>query len=53
LGANVVEGAAYLPALTDSDGRLFDSGSRYVMHFTKKQLALVRGFWSRTIYSDR
>jgi hypothetical protein len=38
---------------TDSEGRPFDSGQKYVIHFEKKQVPPVRAFWSLTMYNDK
>jgi hypothetical protein len=53
LGANVVEDAIYPTGFTDSEGRPFDSGHKYVMHFERKQVPPVRAFWSLTMYNDK
>ncbi len=53
LGANVVEDAVYPSALTDADGKPFDSGARYAMHFRNGQIPPARAFWSLTIYNDK
>jgi len=53
LGANVVEDAIYPAAYTDSEGKPFDSGAKYLVHFTKEELPPVRAFWSLTLYNDR
>jgi hypothetical protein len=53
LGANVSEDSIYPTAFTDADGRPFDSGKKYVLHFPKGQLPPVRAFWSLTMYNDR
>lgn len=53
LGANVIEDAIYPTAMTDADGRPFDSAARYTAHFPKDQLPPVRAFWSLTMYNDR
>ncbi|WP_291747189.1 DUF1254 domain-containing protein [Bauldia sp.] len=53
LGANVPDDAVYPTAFADSEGRPFDSGRRYVMHFDKDQIPPVRAFWSLTMYNDR
>lgn len=53
LGANVPEDAIYPTATTDADGKPFDSGSKYALHFTKEQIPPVRAFWSLTMYNDR
>jgi hypothetical protein len=53
LGANVPEDAIYPSAFADSDGKPFDSGAKYVVHFDKENLPPVRAFWSLTMYNDR
>lgn len=53
LGANVPEDAIYPSAFADPDGKPFDSGAKYVMHFDKDNLPPVRAFWSLTMYNDR
>jgi len=53
LGANTIEDALYPTALVDADGRPFDSGRRYVIHFDKSEVPPVRGFWSQTMYDER
>jgi len=51
LGANTIKDALYPTALVDADGKPFDSGRRYVIHFDKAELPPVRGFWSLTMYN--
>jgi len=53
LGANVVEDAVYPSARAQSDGKPFDSGAKYTIHFTKAQLPPARAFWSLTLYNDK
>jgi hypothetical protein len=53
LGANLIEDAFYPTAMADIDGRPFDSGERYLIHFEPRQLPPVRAFWSLTMYNDR
>ena len=53
LGANVSDDSIYPTSFTDADGKLFDSGKQYVLHFSKEQLPPVRAFWSLTMYNDR
>jgi hypothetical protein len=53
LGANVPEDAVYPTAFADAEGRPFESGKRYTLHFDKDQLPPVRGFWSLTMYDER
>lgn len=40
-------------ALVDDNGRTFDSGGKYVLHFRKHEIPPVRGFWSLAMYNDR
>ena len=47
------EDAIYPSAFADPDGKPFDSGAKYVMHFDKDNLPPVRAFWSLTMYNDR
>ena len=51
-GGNVPEDAIYPIARLDSDGKLLNGASRYVLHFTKADIPPVdpRGFWSLTLY---
>lgn len=53
LGANVVEDAIYPSARAQADGKLFDSGGEYTIHFNKQQLPPARAFWSLTLYNDK
>ncbi|HKA28785.1 MAG TPA: DUF1254 domain-containing protein [Candidatus Binatia bacterium] len=53
LGANVMQDAIYPAASRDGDGKPFDSGARYVVHFGKGQIPPVRAFWSLTLYDAR
>ena len=53
LGANTIEDAIYPTGFTDGDGRPFDSGKAYVMHFEASEIPPVRAFWSLTMYNDR
>lgn len=50
LGANPPEDAVYPMAVTDAEGKPFEGGKRYVIHFTRDQLPPVDAFWSLTIY---
>ncbi len=34
----------------DSDGKPYNGSHSYVMHFSKKQLSPVKGFWSLSMY---
>ncbi len=52
LGANVVEDAIY-PTAFAFEGKPFDSGKQYTLHFTKEQIPPARAFWSLTMYNDR
>jgi hypothetical protein len=53
LGANVSEDAIYPTTLTDSDGKPYESGKKYVIQFPKGRLPPVRAFWSLTMYNDK
>lgn len=53
LGAVGVEDAVYPGCFADSEGKPFDSGSRYRMHFGKDDLPPARAFWSLTMYDAR
>ncbi len=53
LGANTVEDATYPLAMTDADGKPFDSAATYVIHFDKERLPPARAFWSLTMYNER
>lgn len=53
LGANVVDDAVYPTAFADADGKPFDSGKHYVLHFAKDWLPPARAFWSLTMYDSR
>ncbi|EYS90420.1 hypothetical protein CF68_32320 [Cupriavidus sp. SK-4] len=53
LGANTVEDAVYPLAMTDADGKPFDSAAKYVIHFDKEHLPPARAFWSLTMYNER
>jgi hypothetical protein len=53
LGANVSEDAIYPTAIVDADGKAFDSGQKYLLHFSKEEIPPARAFWSLTMYDDR
>ncbi len=53
LGANVIEDAIYPTAFVDTEGKPFDSGKKYILHFKKDQIPPVRAFWSLTMYNDK
>ena len=53
LGANTIEDAVYPTAIADADARPFSSDNRYILHFNKEQVPLVRGFWSLTMYNEK
>ena len=53
LGANVVEDAIYPTARAQADGKPFESGAKYAIHFAKQQLPPARAFWSLTLYNDK
>jgi hypothetical protein len=50
LGANLPEDAIYPMAFTDSEGKPFDGGSEYLMHFDQEDLPPTAAFWSLTLY---
>jgi DNA sulfur modification protein DndE len=52
LGANLPEDAVYPLAKVDGDGKPLSGANRYVIHFDKKDLPPVKGFWSLTMYDD-
>jgi hypothetical protein len=52
LGANRPQDAIYPVSETDADGKPYDGGSRYVMHFDAGQMPPVDGFWSLTMYDE-
>jgi len=49
----VVEDAIYPTARAQTDGKLFESGAKYAIHFAKPQLPPARAFWSLTLYNDK
>jgi hypothetical protein len=53
LGANVIEDAIYPSSVADADGKPFDSGKMYVLHFAKDQIPPAGAFWSLTMYNDQ
>jgi len=53
LGANLPEDVLYPTARADANGRPFDGGSRYVLHFDKGQLPPAKAFWSLSAYNDK
>jgi hypothetical protein len=53
LGAVPVEDAIYPSALTQADGKPFDSAAKYVMHFERDELPPARAFWSLTMYNEK
>ncbi|MGE8064165.1 DUF1254 domain-containing protein [Pseudomonas sp. NPDC089569] len=50
LGANLPEDAIYPATFTDADGKPYNGGNRYVMHFDKDSLPPAKAFWSITLY---
>ncbi|HEY7580461.1 MAG TPA: DUF1254 domain-containing protein [Acetobacteraceae bacterium] len=50
LGANRPQDAVYPTSLKDANGRAYDGGNRYVVHFGKDELPPAEGFWSITMY---
>jgi DNA sulfur modification protein DndE len=53
LGANLPEDAIYAVAKVDADGQPLSGANRYVLHFDKKDIPPVKGFWSLTAYDDQ
>jgi len=53
LGANRPQDAVYPTSEADADGKPYDGGKKYVMHFNKGQTPPVDGFWSLTMYDDK
>ncbi len=49
----MVDDAIYPTAFVDAKGKPFDSGRKYVLHFTKDEIPPVRAFWSLTMYNDK
>jgi hypothetical protein len=50
LGANRPQDAVYPTSDADADGKPYDGGNKYVMHFDKGQMPPAKGFWSLTMY---
>jgi hypothetical protein len=50
LGYNLPQDAVYPSLSTDSEGRPFDGGGKYVLRFEKGTLPPVNAFWSVTAY---
>jgi DNA sulfur modification protein DndE len=53
LGANLPEDTVYPLAKVDGDGKPLSGANRYVIHFDKKDLPPVKGFWSLTMYTEQ
>ncbi len=53
LGANTPDDAVYPTTFAEPDGKPYDSGQRYMLHFDKDQLPPARAFWSLTMYDER
>lgn len=53
LGANVLEDAIYPSTLAQLDGTAYDSGQKYVLHFSKDKIPPARAFWSVTMYNEQ
>jgi len=53
LGANRVQDAIYPFSQKDAEGKPYDGANKYVMHFPRRQLPPVRGFWSVTMYDSQ
>lgn len=52
LGANQGVDAIYPNTAIDSDNKPLEGGKDYVLHFDKKNLPEVNGFWSITLYDE-
>lgn len=52
-GANQAVDAVYPNSAVDSDGNNYDGKYEYVLHFEKKDLPPVKGFWSITMYNKK
>ncbi|MFO1060040.1 MAG: DUF1254 domain-containing protein [Dongiaceae bacterium] len=53
LGANRPQDAIYPTSEVDADGKPYDGGKHYVMHFDKGQMPPANAFWSLTMYDDQ
>ena len=53
LGANRVQDAIYPFSQKNAEGKPYDGANKYVMHFPRRQLPPVRGFWSVTMYDSQ
>ncbi len=52
IGANLAEDAVYPHVVTDSDGKPFSGGDKYVLRFAKEQIPPAANFWSLTLYDS-
>jgi hypothetical protein len=50
LGANRGQDAVYPTSEVDAEGKPYEGANKYVMHFDKRQMPPVDGFWSLTMY---
>lgn len=50
LGANLDSDALYPTAVRDGQGEELEGSKKYILHFDKKDIPKVYGFWSLTVY---
>ena len=50
VGGNLAEDAVYPVAEKQADGKPFEGGKKYVLHFSKDEIPPVDAFWSVTMY---
>ena len=50
VGGNLAEDAVYPFGETMADGKPFEGGKKYVLHFNKDEIPPVDAFWSVTLY---
>lgn len=53
LGANLQKDAVYPNAVNDSEGNVFSSDNKYMIHFNKEEIPPVDAFWSLTMYNNK
>jgi hypothetical protein len=53
LGANRPQDAIYPTSEADAEGKPYDGGKKYVIHFDKGRTPPVNGFWSLTMYDSQ
>ena len=51
LGANRPQDAVYPTSEADADGKPYNGGNKYMLHFNKGEMPPVDGFWSLTMYN--